>query len=149
MGDIFVAGIEHHDKAGQRTAVRTAERLQLYLDEHSLTLDAEQDLASVILDRGEHGMLTVEHLVAERHFAPFGGIDLHRQRHPVLGTAHHFENFHQTGFVHDPVMLAVLFIEMKAVEFFFLHHQLAVNAAGNFEGFTSTERQHLIAKGVL
>ncbi|MNY25130.1 hypothetical protein D3C86_1588910 [compost metagenome] len=137
------------NEAGQRTAVRAAERLQLYLDEHSLTLDTEQDLAPVILDPGEHGMLAVEHLVTERHFAPFGRIDLHRQRHPVLGTAHHFENFHQTGFVHDPEMLAVLLVEMKTVEFFFLHHQLAVGAAGNLESFTGTERQHLIAKGVL
>ncbi|MNL20165.1 hypothetical protein D3C87_1414000 [compost metagenome] len=35
---------------------------------------------------------------------------------------------------------------MKAVEFFFLHHQLAVDAAGNLEGFAGAQGKYLVAR---
>ncbi|MNQ60505.1 hypothetical protein D3C85_747870 [compost metagenome] len=66
-----------------------------------------------------------------------------------MRAAQHFEYLHQAGLVHDPVTVAAVFIEMKTVEFLLLHHQLAVGAAGDLEGFTAVERQDLVTRRVL
>ncbi|MNF49230.1 hypothetical protein D3C84_304960 [compost metagenome] len=149
MRDVFGAGIERHDKAGQRTAIRPAEGVQQQLDEHTVAIDAQQSLVRAVLDPRQYLVRTAERLIAECDFVSGWRVNLDGQRHLVLAAAHHFEDFHQTGFVHDPVMVAALLIKMKAVEFFFFHHQLAVNAAGNLEGFTAAQRKYLVARCVL
>ncbi|MNO77721.1 hypothetical protein D3C76_688400 [compost metagenome] len=52
--------------------------------------------------------------------------------------------------MHDPVVILVL-MEMKTVEFFFLHHQLPADtvATGDLEGFTGAQGQDLVARRVL
>ncbi|WP_257112304.1 hypothetical protein [Pseudomonas ficuserectae] len=63
--------------------------------------------------------------------------------------AAHFELLHQTGLVHHPVVIIVLLVQVKAVDFLFRHQHLAVAGLIDLECLAAAQRYDLLTRIVL